>query len=128
MSNIDSDIISVKSALGRALTQPEFLKVLMLSTAHITRVDSELLDRDAQLHRLGHTTRVMGLVSAAHEYGNWVHVPSDPGLYEAHRNIGGYSSSMIRCFELARELGAAYINFDRDGNGIYTGELDVHEW
>ncbi len=115
-------------AVKTALTTPEFNKVLVLSTAHITRRDSELLDCDSYVARLGGEPRTQGLLASAHRYGNWLYVHDDDGLYEDYRRVLEYSESLIKCLLFARKHHASYINFDRDGSVVDTPELDTHEW
>ena len=108
----------------------EISRELVLSTGHITQLDSELLASEVVLSN-------PDLIVHEHsEYGWRVNISPRPAEYfeeirtrlaeapEANR----YSESFWKCIEAARALGVNWVRFDRDGEVHLTGGLDVHEW
>lgn len=92
-------------------------KYLDLSTAHITKEDS-LRIRDLARPRV-----------IAHEYGWWIHVPSDPAdvadMVEAIRDAD-MSDDFLAMMHEARNLGCAWINLDQDAD--HHAALSVNNW
>ncbi len=104
---------------------PEFHRILVLNTSHVTKADSELLDEDSRITRFGQKPRPIGLCASAHEYGNWVYVTDCPEYFQEEK---GYSESMTKCLVFALKHGAQFINFDSAGPRVKTAELDIHTW
>lgn len=97
-------------------------KYLDLSTAHITRLDSQLLNREKQPARV-----------IPHDYGWWINVQWEESAsshverIQAFTNFG-YSESFLNVYRLARQLKCNWINLDQDAELEPHPELDTHEW
>lgn len=80
----------------------EISKYLVLSTAHITKRDSELLSNKGW---------------AEDEYGYWVHKDF---------TSEDLSSTFHACLKLAQQHDCTYVRFDRDGPDV--DELTTFDW
>jgi hypothetical protein len=98
----------------------EIHKVLVLSNAHVTQEDMDLLAEHSDVP-------TAPLFCAADPYGGWVYVPKDAsGLDEAREK--GYSDSMGKVLLFAKDKDCRYVKLDRDGSVEESEALDVHEW
>lgn len=89
-----------------------FYRYLDLSTAHITKRDSEKLAAWNRKH-------LTDLILRPHDYGWFVHVPSDKqellDLFSFMR-ANDYSQSFIRLIRYAYNKGCHWINLDQDAD------------
>jgi hypothetical protein len=113
----------------------EIAHALVLSTGHITRKDSDLLDRD--------TAPVIAFQKAAGQgptgkgtahydaFGYWVHVPDAQSDADFARSMtaiqqAGYSPALVELLQLARRLGCQWLMLDRDGE--LRSDLPRFDW
>ena len=129
VDNCDGEVEWIYADTGKDPVVFEISREFILSTAHMTRLDSELLAScvDAadpiftvDTHRFGlrlylkHTdARHVAKVRAA-----------EADLPEGNR----FSPSFWKCIDLATELDVEWLRFDRDGTLYESGRLDVVEW
>jgi len=104
-------------------SNPYLVKVLDISTGHITKKDSMLLTRDD-----------CPATAYEYEYGYFVFVDvSDPDLrkmslkgeLKAYKKYG-FSENFLNIFKKANKLNCKYIQFDADGTEY--SDLPVVEW
>lgn len=96
----------------------EFLKVIVFSTAHISKEDDDKL-------RTG-TTEV---VAYEYEFGYWIHIPSDAFEFKdmlTNMKRTGFTDGFIKLFKIANEQKCQFLRLDCDGPE--HDELQKYEW
>ena len=99
----------------------EIQKTLVVSTAHITSMDSDQLGDDANSN-----LSVDLIVSCYNEFGHsiWVPETEDPNREKDIARV--YSQAFMKLLEITREQRCQYLRVDRDGP-IYDN-LPTYEW
>lgn len=89
----------------RVFPKPVTYKYLDISSAHISKTDSELLQESR------------GIIAFPYDEGAFVHVPSDGGVFEDYLKDAqqGYSQAFCDLLEWAFERKCAFIRIDADG-------------
>ena len=100
---------------------PYLVKSLDISTGHLTKKETDLLDDASK----GESENPV--IAYKYEYGHFVHVPQKPE-YNNYLAIAeyGYSTQFIAILRRARELGCKYVQFDCDG--IQYDDLETFKW
>ena len=88
----------------------------MLSTAHMTQADSELMP---------YASEVTGLVSYEMDEYGWLIYVNDEFLNNTS-NLSDFSDSFRQAIKLAQDNGCEWLRFDRDADTV--DELPEHEW
>ena len=93
----------------------EFNRVLVLSTRHIRKSDSRLLDE-----RVGPVISYGKMISRSVRIGDWVNIPQDDltsGFAEMTESAkrAGYSKEFVDLLWLARQLDCQWLMLDCDG-------------
>jgi len=98
--------------------EPVIVKVLDISTAHMSEQDSEKLNR----------CNKGSVINYGYLEGNFVYLgdPSDVDDTERVWTEAGYSMAFIMACRKARESGCKYAQFDRDGT-VYD-DLERFDW
>jgi hypothetical protein len=113
----------------------EIARALVLSTGHITRKDSDLLDQDTSPVIVFQKTAGQGPTGegTAHydAFGYWVHVPDAQSGADLTRSMtaiqkAGYSLALVELLHLARRLGCQWLMLDRDGE--LRADLPRFDW
>lgn len=102
------------------MSELEIHKTLVLSTAHMTREDSELL-AEAQ-----HDVELAGMTPVTYEmdeYGWMVYVSSESLISSS---LSQFSEGFRDAVEMAQAHGCLWVRFDRDANVV--GELKTYDW
>lgn len=117
----------------------EIMKVLVLSTSHITQQDAKILSKRAGaepqlLFIKGRSVTVRkGVRAAEDEYGYFIYA----GNYEVTDNNEAYyervrdakiSESLIKVLKLAVKNKCQYVRLDRDVAVVKDEGLDTHDW
>jgi hypothetical protein len=97
-----------------------FEKVLVLSTAHISKQTNDFLKEV-------HHDKLEAFRFVAHSYGFILFV-SEVSLEEDRVNDWKYFPELRPIMEMAVKYRCSYINIDRDGEVDYTGQLQTFEW
>lgn len=99
---------------------PEIVRMLMLSTAHLSSGEIAGLAADAVTGLVVYTQRL-------HDCGVFLYVPEEePDLWGLpSQGDGGPSAELIDILRFAHERGIAWIKFDRDVRPV--GELPVFD-
>ncbi len=112
----------------------ETLKVLIISTAHITKEDGQLLTERSYNPAESELPSAFHFVPATDEYGHWVWAGSTEddadGSLEcqcATAEDEGYSTYFTDILRLANKQGCTHVRFDRDGPE-YDPDLPVMIW
>jgi hypothetical protein len=94
----------------------EISRTLVLSTGHITRHDSDLLDR-SESPVVAFEKAENHNPACSEACGWWVHVPdSEDGVSsEAQVLAAGYSPEFVKLLALARQFKCDWLMLDRDG-------------
>lgn len=100
----------------------EIQKMLIVSTAHISKDDNEILGT------FGEPDGPMCLIVDPYPYGYivWIGTYSGDEEYPGQIKDEGLSDEFISLMELAEQLGCEYLKLDRDGP-IYD-DLPTFEW
>lgn len=98
------------------IADPAIYKVLDISTCHISEVDKENLENEAQ-YGIG-----LGTVYELADYGFLVYV----GDLADNWSSDLVSPAFKKVMDVAKELGCDYVRFDRDGREY--PELERFEW
>jgi hypothetical protein len=107
----------------------EIMKVLVLSTAHITEQDNELL----LLHAGEPFSKVKTIRVAADEYGFFIYagnyeVPDNNEAHYSRLREFNVSESLIKVLKLAVKNKCQYVRLDRDVAVVKDEGLDTHDW
>lgn len=99
-------------------------KACVLSTAHLSKKDAELLD-SIQKMEVRHLTRVQ-----AHQFGWLVFLPAmnkqERGNHLNELQKAGFSNEFVHLYGMALDQGFSILNFDRDGATV--AGLPRHDW
>lgn len=102
----------------------EINKLLTLSTCHISKEDSELLEIIPSKFdsKIGIT-----------QYGFFIWAGNEHDIENTKRYYAklcdfGLSESLIKVLLLAIKNDCTYVYFDRDAPSIYDYNLDIYEW
>lgn len=95
----------------------ETIKMVTLSTGHVTPKTAALLDREAENGRLG--LPVYPKAAGRETFGWFVY-----GLPDA--DLSGLPADLAACLSLARSIGCAVLCLDRDGP--VTDRLPTYHW
>ena len=99
---------------------PFLVKSLDISTGHLTKLETNLLDEAAK----GESENPV--IAYRYEYGYFVYVPTaDEPDYLVYAEYG-YSKQFIAILRRAKELGCKYAQFD--GDGIQYNDLEPFSW
>jgi hypothetical protein len=98
---------------------PFLVKSLDISTGHLTKLETNLLDEAAK----GESENPV--IAYRYEYGYFVYVPGEDTDYLAIAEYG-YSMQFINILRRAKELGCKYAQFD--GDGIQYDDLETFSW
>lgn len=109
----------------------ETLKVLVISTKHITKEDGARLKERAYVSGVSDFPSTYQFTPAADEYSHWVWAgtPEEEAPLEcqcASAEDEGYSAYFTDILRLAWKNGCSHVRFDRDGP-VYK-ELAVLDW
>lgn len=86
----------------------EFEKVLVLSTGHMLKSDSELLDKEDR----------PSLVAYPYDYGHYIWVGIDDDSFENNFEgaiADGFSEAFLNLLRLAHRMNCPYLKLDCDG-------------
>jgi len=101
------------------LKNPEIERNLVLSTAHITKEDSEFLEESAR-----DNTGATRLIVYSAEGWFLVYCWHEADAAESVKGI--VSDALVECLRIGSELGCTFVKFDRDGPE--HEELQSFDW
>ena len=100
----------------------EIMKVLVLSTAHLTEKDHTLLAEQSDPDCCPSFREHADLHPTRDEYSLWVYAgyasDDDPTVTAELCALAGFSSNVYEILRLAQQNDCGYVRFDRDGEKI----------
>ena len=102
----------------------EIMKVLVLSTAHITEADNYKLE--AQQEQQVSAMEGLNLNPSRDEYGMWVYTGYADDEDKLTFTNAGFSPAVYDVLQLGLANGCAYVRFDRDGEKLK--DLPLFDW